>query len=238
MVAISIAAIQIGERRRKLDQAKVDALARSIAILGLKHPVTVYQSASGFDLIAGWHRIEAVKRLGLDSIEATVITENTALWEIDENLARAELTSAEIDEHLAARKEIWEIRQAEARNRVESAGKHNGGNTGASCASIRHRGQPKGFAAETAGAVGLSKSQINRRLARTKQPEPRKLKINYTVKTIKHKPVVIRTLEQITIEPGIGPAHNHYLAELAKLRQSERAAEIERLNEEAKPLLG
>src|SRR5262249_48275451 len=75
------------------------------------------------------------------------------------NFARAELSPDEVREHLRRRKEIWDKRQAERKQDAEE-------NNGARCAINRGRGRPKAFAAETAAAVGKSKSQINRQLAK------------------------------------------------------------------------
>lgn len=61
----------------------------------------------------------AAKKLGWEEIDCifTDLSEtDRELWEIDENLVRAELTTAEKREHLKRRKEVWERRQKEARD--------------------------------------------------------------------------------------------------------------------------
>lgn len=71
-----------------------------------------------------------------------------------ENLCRSELTEAEEAQCLARRKVLWEEREA---------------NSGSTCATIpkkRGRGQPEGFATETAKITGDSKATINRKIAR------------------------------------------------------------------------
>lgn len=78
------------------------------------------------------------------------------LIEIDENLCRSDLTTAQRSASVKRRKEIWEaLHPADA-------------NTGQSVASIpkRGRGQPQQFAAETAALTGQSKASINQHLAR------------------------------------------------------------------------
>jgi ParB family chromosome partitioning protein len=159
-VVVPIAKIVVGKRHRVLDQGKIDALAESIKAIGLQHPISVCPDSGVYRLVTGEHRLEAAKKLGWLAVEAIKITDATReLWEIDENLARAELSTDERREHLRRRKELWEKRQADAKEAE---------NTGAQCANNRGRGRPKGFAAETAGAVGKSKSQINRLLAAPK----------------------------------------------------------------------
>jgi hypothetical protein len=63
-------------------------------------------------LVGGWHRLEAVRKLGHDSIEAKVLdgvdADAALLAEIDENLIRAELSPAERKLHIARRKELYD----------------------------------------------------------------------------------------------------------------------------------
>ena len=123
----AVAKIFIGKGRRALDPAKVDELAASIRQVGLRHPITVTPTFEGAVdarisgrkkvyatqmLVVGLHRLEAVKQLGWRTIPVTVIPGgyqlHCELWEIDENLVRAELTELERGEHLADRKAIYE----------------------------------------------------------------------------------------------------------------------------------
>ena len=99
--------IKIGPRHRELREEQVSSLIQSIAKIGLKTPVTVRQATPEDDmfLVAGAHRLEACKRLFMDEIEAFVIEnddeEDARMWEIAENLHRAELTALERDEHVS-----------------------------------------------------------------------------------------------------------------------------------------
>jgi ParB-like chromosome segregation protein Spo0J len=159
-VSITIIKIVVGKRPRPLNQAKVDALVESIKAVGLQHPISVCLDGDVYHLVTGHHRLEAAKKLGCRTTEAVKITRaNREIWEIDENLMRAELTTDEVRASLKRRKELWKKRQAEAKEEA---------NSGAPCAINRGRGKPKGFAAETAAATGRSKSQINRFLAEPK----------------------------------------------------------------------
>jgi hypothetical protein len=167
--------IVIGDGRRALDMGAVDRLAESMQRLGLQVPVAVRiedemvidgQVTLGVPvLVAGAHRLAAARKLGWATIETVILTADEGedeyrLWEIDENLARAELTATEEAEHLYERKRVWErIKDAES--------------SGTSCPTTRvsargrvNEGQPQQFAAETAAATGKSKRDINRAVAR------------------------------------------------------------------------
>lgn len=106
MAKVQISLIQVADRKRALRD--VTSLAESIKELGLLNPITLTPE---FRLIAGRHRLEACKLLGWSEIEATICELDGLrgeLAEIDENLARNELTALERGEHLARRKEIYE----------------------------------------------------------------------------------------------------------------------------------
>lgn len=56
-----------------LDPAKVDDLAADILENGLKTPIHVRRGKDRFVLVAGLHRIEALKALGEDSVDALIV---------------------------------------------------------------------------------------------------------------------------------------------------------------------
>lgn len=66
---IKIFQIKINEGRRKVSPEAVHELADSISKVGLLNPITVDKD---YNLIAGLHRLEAVKLLGWTEIECTV----------------------------------------------------------------------------------------------------------------------------------------------------------------------
>jgi ParB-like chromosome segregation protein Spo0J len=110
---ILIQDIERGGRLRATDPARVRALASSIRDLGLRTPVTVVavhtDGEVSYRLVAGAHRIEAVQSLGEDYIEAIIMEgseDAAALWEIDENFARSELTDAQRADHHVRREAI------------------------------------------------------------------------------------------------------------------------------------
>jgi hypothetical protein len=112
---INIDNILVTGSRRPVSDEAVDRLAESIRRIGLQHPVSVryveeYETSDGevvngaVILVAGRHRLEACKKIGLSEIECTVddLTEDQArMWEIAENLHRAELTALERSEQIA-----------------------------------------------------------------------------------------------------------------------------------------
>lgn len=107
--------IYVGERIRKtVDPERVAALAASIKDIGLMTPITFRtlprMTIDGVEetdvpvLVAGMHRLEAFKKLGLEEIPCIEIDGGdieAQLWEIAENLHRAELTALERDQHIA-----------------------------------------------------------------------------------------------------------------------------------------
>jgi ParB family transcriptional regulator, chromosome partitioning protein len=104
--------IEVGARMRQLREPIVAELMESIRAVGLLHPISVTRSGKTFHLVAGAHRLEAIKRLKIYArIEAIVLdkdADQAALAEIDENLTRAELSPAERAMHVDARKTIYE----------------------------------------------------------------------------------------------------------------------------------
>jgi ParB family chromosome partitioning protein len=107
---INISDIGVGTRMRKLDANKVQTIAESMKQIGLLQPITVARNNnSSYKLIAGLHRLEAAKLLGWQAIEAIEFDGDAIdaeLAEIDENLARNDLTVLEQGEHLARRQEL------------------------------------------------------------------------------------------------------------------------------------
>jgi len=116
---LDIARIQVGQRKRKLDEGKVRSLAESFESIGQLQPITVEQCEYGnYRMIAGLHRLEAAKLLGWESIEAQEFEGDAVaaeLAEIDENLMRNDLTVLEQGEHLARRQELVGFKQGDNR---------------------------------------------------------------------------------------------------------------------------
>ena len=131
---VPISEITVGSRLRRLHEPSVLALMNSITEIGLIEPISVVTGTGKregggpntvtFRLVAGLHRLEACLRLGWDEIEAKIVQMNEVecqLWEIDENLCRADLTELERSEHLVLRKRIYENKHPESRFGVAQA---------------------------------------------------------------------------------------------------------------------
>jgi uncharacterized ParB-like nuclease family protein len=90
---------------RGIDQEAVGLLADSMEKLGLRQPITVEPREQGegygYWIVAGAHRLVAARKLGWETIPCYVEGANARLWEISENLHRAELSVAERSEQIA-----------------------------------------------------------------------------------------------------------------------------------------
>lgn len=98
--------IEIVGVRRDADADKVKALAESMKTIGLQTPISIWTPDDGetVRLVAGRHRLEAARLLGWDRVDCVVVNLSEIdrrLWEIAENLHRAELTVTERGEHVA-----------------------------------------------------------------------------------------------------------------------------------------
>ncbi|MEI9982630.1 MAG: ParB N-terminal domain-containing protein [Aliidongia sp.] len=167
--AIFIDAIHVPSRHRKIIPAKVDAMVESMNMLGLRTPISIYEgeyldadsmAVTGAILIAGAHRLAAAKAMGWETIDAHWHDPDkidVELWEIHENLYRAELTPAQVAEHTARAKGLWQLKQLkqsiETGDRISATSLSDGRKAGPQHA--------EGFAAETAKATGRAKSTIN-----------------------------------------------------------------------------
>jgi N6-adenosine-specific RNA methylase IME4 len=106
-----VADIKIGNRHRR-DLGDIEALAASIAAVGLLHPIVVRPDGM---LIAGERRLEAHKRLGKTHIPVTIVPlDDIARGEFAENTVRKDFTPSETVA-IAAALEPGERAKAKAR---------------------------------------------------------------------------------------------------------------------------
>lgn len=158
---IKVASIVVGRRLRPLRNDTVRELADSINEIGLINPLTVQKSGrSAPELVTGAHRLEAVKLLKWDEVPCATArgsdADLVALIEIDENLARGDLSPAERAIHIAKRKEIYERQHPET--------------SYASRPGRKGRNDPNfgSFSKDTAAKTGRSKASVAQDTTRAK----------------------------------------------------------------------
>ena len=102
--ALFVSNVKVPEHRaRGLDAAAVARLAESMAQIGLQTPITVRDDGEWPVLVAGLHRLKAAEQLGWEKIDAIYLEgdeRDARLWEISENLHRADLSPVERAEHI------------------------------------------------------------------------------------------------------------------------------------------
>lgn len=122
VVELTLDVIDVGDRLRAVDPLLVEALARSIEARGLLSPIEVEEAANHdrYVLVAGAHRLEAVRSLKWDRIPAFLRAPRdefeARLVEIEENLVRHELTALDKAAFLKEWKAIY-LRMTNARGR-------------------------------------------------------------------------------------------------------------------------
>jgi sulfiredoxin len=73
-VPVKVDTIYVPARMRStLDATKVDSLATSIAEKGLQTPIHVRADKERYVLVSGFHRLEAVRKLGEATIQALIV---------------------------------------------------------------------------------------------------------------------------------------------------------------------
>ncbi len=103
--------LKVPDRQRGLDESKVESISASMDEIGLQQPISVCESKDKVtvQLVAGAHRVAAAKKLRWDKIDCIVVDLDDLdrqLWEIDENLCRADLTALERADHTKRRAEL------------------------------------------------------------------------------------------------------------------------------------
>lgn len=161
---IMLSGIETGNRLRPINQAHVGALMASIREIGLQTPITVMSVADGADyrmiLVAGLHRLEALRQLGEEFADCIVIDDDqdaADLWEIDENFARAELSDAQRADHHVRREAILVRRGQVSKGR---------GGDQTDKLSVRS------YATTAAADLGVDERTIRRDLRRGKNIDP------------------------------------------------------------------
>jgi N6-adenosine-specific RNA methylase IME4 len=159
-------------RARPIDDAAVKALAKSIDESGLLNPISVRKvqksragkTCDAFEVIAGMHRVKALRWLKRSTITAFVHDVDdlhAELMLIDENLCRNDLGPAERAASLARRKKIH--------TEIYGPAKAKGGH--AAQAAMGHNHDTKqtttlSFASEAAGKTGTTERTVQREVRR------------------------------------------------------------------------
>lgn len=132
-VELRLEAINVGKRLRPLSETAVGQLMESMNSIGLQVPILVWNPTGSPKLVAGLHRLEAARRLGLETIACQHLTLNTEddaeRVEIAENLHRADLTPMERAEQTARWIELTEIISSQVGTKL---GRPQGGTRAAS----------------------------------------------------------------------------------------------------------
>jgi ParB family chromosome partitioning protein len=129
----------------------VGELATSIREVGLLSPIIL---TSTMQLVAGQHRLEACRSLGWSAIPARVVTVDALrreLIEIDENVARVELSALERAEALARRRDIYHALHPEVRPVRERGGPGRGAKKSSAIVAL-----VRPFAKDAAARAGIS----------------------------------------------------------------------------------
>lgn len=151
MSLLPVDQITVRADARAIDMATVAAIADSIGEVGLINPIRVRRLANGWEVVAGVHRLEAHKQLGLAEVEAVEVDDDDAKAElamIDENLCRAELSPSDRARYTARRKAIYEDLHPET--------KHGGDRKSDQVENFATRS----FAADTAAKTGQTDRAI------------------------------------------------------------------------------
>lgn len=192
MMKIRINDIKVNPGRRGTLEKDVEELAASIMEIGLLNPITLTEDHA---LIAGLHRLEAVKLLGWTEVECSITGLNglsAELAELDENFARANLSPLELGELLARRKDIYESLYPETKAGVSQAiamNKAKGNNVNCNLQSRK-----KSFIEDSADVMGTHPSTIARHIKIATELVPEAKEILRT----SEKPVSSSTLKKIS----------------------------------------
>ena len=189
---VRIDEIKVNPGRRTALENDIEELAFSISEIGLLNPITL---TGDYTLVAGLHRLEAVKLLGWTEVECTITDLNgltAELAELDENFARANLSPLEIGDLYRRRKDIYEMLYPETRaGTAQAIGMNKAKGNKVDCNLQSRR---KSFIEDTASVTGSHPSTIARhiKIATDLMPEAKE-----TLRGAE-KPVSSTTLKKIS----------------------------------------
>jgi ParB/RepB/Spo0J family partition protein len=143
---VRVADVAIPDRWRSINENALASLIDSMSMIGLKMPITVRATSTGYRLVAGRHRLEVAKRLGWKWIVAIVTHAgkiDRQLWHEVENLDRVDLTALERAEAV--------VRRAKLAVKKAARGANSGG----------RQPNDKGIS-KAAKALGTSRDDVSR----------------------------------------------------------------------------
>lgn len=143
---------------RPCNAAAVAELARSIEAIGLQSAPTVVEREGRYVLVAGRHRIEALRLLGVESVLVRLVDFDdieARLWTISENLHRAELTVAQRAQHVAEYAELTAQKRKDQPAGLASI-------PGVSRQVGEKVGRPEGGNSAAARELGLGEQEVRR----------------------------------------------------------------------------
>lgn len=163
---IPLDAIEVEDRIRVLNPAYAEEIAISFEDKG-GHPVGQItpievrrlRKTGKYRLISGLHRLEAARDLRWPTIAASVLdcTDNEArLREIDENLARHDLTAMDRALFIHERQRRWDAEHPDSLTPQQVAARARWGQR------AEMRAAPCGYASDIAAKLGVSKDTIER----------------------------------------------------------------------------
>jgi ParB-like chromosome segregation protein Spo0J len=103
-ISLTFDQIDFPANARPTNAMDVVALVSSIRAIGLQVPLTVIEREGRYLLIAGRHRLEALRVIGEERVPVRVADFDdieARLWSISENLHRTELTALQRSEQIA-----------------------------------------------------------------------------------------------------------------------------------------
>lgn len=208
---IKIDDIKVSQRLRELDDTKVYDLMESIQLIGLLQPIVV---DSECNLLAGMHRLEAIRTLGHETIECNQINLSELekdLVEVEENLVRHDLNVIEKSEHIILRESI-----------LESLGKR----ATAKDNQYAHVNSDTSTTGDLADEIGLSKRKYQRiKQVHKIHPEARRLLRDTNIADNLDSLLLIERLEdnniQVEVSKRIANGSAINTKKLIKLIQSE-----------------
>ncbi len=159
-------------QRRPVDEAVVDDLAESITRAGLLHPPTVRRQGERLELVAGQHRLEALKKLGVQEM-VVMVTEaddrGAEAVSLIENLRRKPLSPSEEAAAITRLHEL--LRTSEPANTDGERAPRTPLEGTVRTPDTTHKTSISSIAA-TAKTAGVSRSKASRALTRLEKASP------------------------------------------------------------------